>query len=84
MVCLQVTVGSTVSGVDRLSSWTLRCHHLREEGRAGRAESRQVGVKGNITQGDRGADQPGVGQSTGTQVLGVALLRDVLTRASSW
>lgn len=45
MVCLQVTVGSTVSGVDRLSSWTWRCHHLRGEGRAGRAEGRQVGVK---------------------------------------
>lgn len=30
MVCSQVTVGNTVSGADRLSSWTRRCHHLKE------------------------------------------------------
>lgn len=44
MVCSQVTVGSTVSGADRLSSWTLWCHHLREEG-AGTAVSRAAGVQ---------------------------------------
>lgn len=49
MVCSQVTVGSTVSGADRFSSWTLWCHHLREEG-AGTAVSRAAGVQNTRSQ----------------------------------
>lgn len=43
MVCSQVTVGSTVSGADRLSSWTRRCHHLSDS--AGRAVNRGPGAR---------------------------------------
>lgn len=49
MVCSQVTVGSTVSGADRLSSWTLWCHHLREEG-AGTTVSWAAGVENTRSQ----------------------------------
>lgn len=44
MVCSQVTVGSTVSGADRLSSWTRRCHHLSDS--AERAVNRGDGRRG--------------------------------------